>query len=307
MRNALLWASQNETLKAHVPRWGFVQRALRRFMPGPHLDDALDAAGSLVGRDITTMLTRLGENVVEAHQADAVVAHYVDAYDRIASLAIDTEVSIKPTQLGLDVSFEQAARGLEVLAAKAAETGNWLWIDMESSDYVEPTLELYKRVKSSHHPVGVCLQAYLHRTPSDIEALTPLEPGIRLVKGAYKEPASLALTKRTEIDDAFFRQGAQLLKAEGVRLALATHDLALLDRLEVVADAVGRSRDSYEIQMLYGIRMDDQIRYASFGYRVRNLISYGEEWYPWYVRRLAERPANLGFVARNIFSGAGAG
>ena len=302
MRNALLWASQNESLRTHVPRWGFVQRALRQFMPGEHLEDALDTAVALGKHSISTMLTRLGENVQEVHQADAVVAHYLEAYDRIANLELDTEISIKPTQLGLDLGFELAAHGLEALAAKAAATGNWLWIDMESSPYVEQTLALYKQVKASHFPIGVCLQAYLHRTPADIDDLIPLEPGIRLVKGAYKEPPSQAVTKRSEIDEAFFRQGVQLLKADGVRLALATHDVTLLDRLEVVADAVGRGRRAYEIQMLYGIRMEDQYRYAASGYRMRNLTSYGEQWYPWYLRRLAERPANLAFVARNVFS-----
>ena len=302
MRDALLWASQNESLKTHVPRWGFVQRALRQFMPGEHLEDALDTAVSLAERNIVTMLTRLGENIEDPSQAGAVVAHYLDAYDRIAHLGLDTEISIKPTQLGLDLEFELAATGLETLAAKAESQGNWLWIDMESSGYVEPTLALYKRVKASHFPIGVCLQSYLHRTPSDIEELIPLDPGIRLVKGAYKEPSSLAVTRRSDIDEAFFRQGVQLLQAGGVRLALATHDVTLLDRLEVVADALGRGRDSYEIQMLYGIRMENQYRYASAGYRMRNLTSYGEQWYPWYVRRLAERPANLAFVARNAFA-----
>jgi proline dehydrogenase len=302
MRDALLWASQNQTLKVHVPRWGFVQRALRQFMPGERLEDALQVAKTLADRGIMTMLTHLGEHVTESDQADEVVSHYMDAYDRIAGMGLDTEISIKPTQLGLELDFEQAAGRVETLAAKAEASGNWLWFDMEASPYVESTLVLFKRVKASHFPVGVCLQAYLHRTPSDIEDLIPLQPGIRLVKGAYKEPSSLAIARRQDIDEAFFRQGARLLQEEGVRLALATHDVTLLDRLGVVADAIGRGKETYEIQMLYGIRMDDQYRYATTGYRIRNLISYGEQWYPWYVRRLAERPANLAFVARNVFA-----
>ena len=302
MRDALLWASKNETLKTHVPRWGFVQRALRQFMPGERLEDALETATMLAGRDITSMFTKLGENLTDLAQADAVVEHYVGAFDRIAALGLDSEISVKPTQLGLDLDPEHAARSLETLAAKAEETGNWLWVDMESSEYVQPTIDLYKRVKSKHFPVGICLQSYLHRTPQDIKDLIPLQPGIRLVKGAYKEPASLAITKRSDIDEAFFRQGADLLTAEGVRLGLATHDVTLLDRLEVVARAIGRGKDAYEIQMLFGIRMEDQYRYAADGYRMRDLTAYGEQWYPWYVRRLAERPANLAFVARNVFA-----
>ena len=302
MRDALLWASRNETLKTHVPRWGFVQRALRQFMPGERLEDALQAATMLAGNGVTSMFTKLGENLTDVAQADAVVEHYLGAFERIAALGLDTEISVKPTQLGLDLNLEHAARGLETLAAKADEMGNWLWIDMESSEYVQPTIDLYKRVKASHHPVGICLQSYLHRTPQDIKDLIPLQPGIRLVKGAYKEPASVAITKRAENDEAFFRQAAELLSTDGVRLALATHDLTLLDRLEVVARVAGRAKDSYEIQMLFGIRMEDQYRYAAKGYAMRDLTAYGEQWYPWYVRRLAERPANLAFVARNVFA-----
>ena len=304
MRDALLWASKNETLKTHVPRWGFVQRALRQFMPGERLEDALEAAATLAGRGVTSMFTKLGENLTEVAQADEVVEHYLDAYERIAAQGLDTEISVKPTQLGLDLDFEQAARNLETLAAKAEAMGNWLWVDMESSEYVEPTLELYRRAKTKHSPVGVCLQAYLHRTPQDIANLAPLQPGIRLVKGAYKEPAEIALTKRREIDEAFFRIGADLLAAtaDGVKLGFGTHDVPLLDRLEVVAEAAGIGKDAYEIQMLYGVRMEDQYRYAGAGYRMRDLTAYGEQWYPWYLRRLAERPANLTFVARNLFA-----
>jgi proline dehydrogenase len=304
MRDALLWASRNQTLATHIPRWGFVKRALRQFMPGERLEDALETATMLAGRTVTSVFTKLGENLTDLAQADAVVEHYLGAFDRIAALGLDTEISVKPTQLGLDLDYEHAVRSLETLAAKAAEMDNWLWVDMESSEYVQPTIDLYKRVKAEHFPVGICLQAYLHRTSADIADLVPLQPGIRLVKGAYKEPASLAVTKKAEIDEAFFRLGAELLSAtaDGVRLGLGTHDVTLLDRLEVVARAAGIGKDAYEIQMLFGIRMADQYRYAAEGYRMRDLTAYGEQWYPWYLRRLAERPANLVHVARNIFA-----
>ena len=304
VRSALLWASENETLQTHVPQWGFVQRALRQFMPGEELSDALGAAADLADRGVTSMITRLGEHVTDGAQAEEVVAHYRAAYEQIAAGSVDTEVSVKPTQLGLDLDFDGAVSAVEALAGLAESRGNWLWLDMEASDYVDPTIELFRRVKASHASVGICLQAYLHRTPADLAALVPLRPGIRLVKGAYREPRSIALTDRAEIDEAFFRLGAELLSAtaDGVRLGLASHDVRLLDRLGVVADAAGVTRDRYEIQMLYGIRMTDQYRYAGQGYRMRTLISYGQQWYPWYVRRLAERPANLGFVIRNLFA-----
>lgn len=304
MRNALLWASENQALRTHVSRWGFVQRALRQFMPGEELADALGAASDLDKRGLSSMFTRLGEHLTDVSQAEDVVAHYTAAYNEIAKGSLDTEISVKPTQLGLDLDFEAAVSAVTALAGLAADRGNWLWLDMEASEYVDPTIELFRRVNATHSSVGICLQAYLHRTPGDMATLVPMRPGIRLVKGAYREPRSIALTDRAEIDDAFFRLGAELLTAtaDGVRLGLASHDVPLLDRLGVVAKAAGVGKDAYEIQMLFGIRMADQYRYAREGYRVRTLISYGEQWYPWYVRRLAERPANLGFVVRNLFA-----
>lgn len=304
MRNALLWASENQTLKDHVPRWPFVQRALRKFMPGETLEDAIGAARNLAGRGVTTTFSTLGEHVTTLYQAEGVTEEYLGVYDRIAELGLDAEVAVKLTHLGLDLDTETTIKNVEQLAARAEETGTWLWIDMESSEYVDPTFDVYKQVRSVHAPVGVCVQAYLHRTPQDLEDLLPLEPGIRLVKGAYKEPASVSIHKHADVDDAFFRIGADLLTkiGGGLRLALATHDVALLDRMGVVAKAAGISNTDYEIQMLYGIRMEDQLRYGAEGYDMRTVIPYGEEWYPWYVRRLAERPANLWHVARNAFA-----
>lgn len=304
MRDTLLWASQNDVLKRQVPQRKFVQRALRQFMPGERLEDAIEAAAGLATRGVSTTFTALGENLTEASQADAVVAHYVDVYDRIAAVGLDTEVSVKLTQLGLDLDVELAVANMEILATKADQTGNWLWVDIEASDYVDRTIEVFRRVKADHSDVGLCLQAYLHRTPRDVEDLLPTRPGLRLVKGAYKEPASVALTSKSEVDHAYLEIGERLIGAgaDGVRVALATHDVALLDRLEAVARSAGQGNQGYEIQMLYGIRTADQLRFAAEGFRMRTLIAYGAQWYPWYLRRLAERPANLWFVARNLFS-----
>ena len=243
-----------------------------------------------------------GENLAHPEEVDEVVGDYLAAFDAIAANNLDTEVSVKLTQLGLDLDPELTAEAVMRLAAAAERHGTWLWIDMESSEYVDRTLDVYRRVKAQHEKVGVCLQAYLHRTPADIEALAPLRPGIRLVKGAYKEPPSLAVTKRADIDEAFFRTGLDLLTrtTDGVRLALASHDVELIDRVEAADRVRAGGPGSFEVHMLYGIRMADQHRYADDGYIVRTLISYGREWYPWYVRRLAERPANLGFVIRNL-------
>lgn len=303
MQKGLLWASQNETLRTRLPRYRFVRRAVRKFMPGETIEDALGAARSFAGQGLPTTLTQLGENVTTADEADAVVRHYLDVLARVSGLGLDTEISVKLTHLGLDFDPELTNRNTERLAARARDLGNWLWIDMEASPYVEATLRLYRRLSADFPHVGVCLQAYLRRTASDIDSL-PTGGGIRLVKGAYRESPSLLVGPKRAVDESYFdlaqtlalpaRQGSQ-------RLALATHDLELIGRIEQAANHAGAGRDAYEIQMLYGIRHADQFRLLGQGYRVRTLIAYGSSWYPWYLRRLAERPTNLFFVARNLF------
>jgi proline dehydrogenase len=303
MRNTLLWASQNDFLKAHVPRRKFVQRAVRRFMPGVMIEDALVAANKLSDKGITTTFTALGENITDIAEADAELEHYLGAYDTIDRVGTDTEISVKLTHLGLDIDTERTASHVAALATRAQAAGNWLWIDMESSEYVDATLQLYREVLESHGNVGVCLQAYLNRTPDDIADLAPLRPGIRLVKGAYKEPADIAATEKDEIDRRFVLVGKAILEnTDQIKVALASHDVDLLNELTAHAEANGVGKDQYEIQMLYGIRVPDQERMAAQGFRMRTLVGYGEGWYPWYMRRLAERPANLGFVVRSLFS-----
>lgn len=304
-RSALLWASQNRRLAKQVPRLPFVRRALRKFMPGETADAAIDAAQRLATGNISTTLTNLGENLTELTQADAVTDHYLEVQDRIHALGLDAEVSIKLTHLGLDLDVGRAAENLHRLTARAQQLGSWVWVDMESSSYVDATLDVYRRTRQQYSNVGVCLQAYLHRTPQDMAELLSHRPGIRLVKGAYREPGDVALQKKRDIDERFHEIAVELLRplaAGSARVALATHDVDLLDRIAADAQTAGLDMDAYEIQMLYGIRTADQLRLADAGYRVRTLISYGEAWYPWYMRRLAERPSNLWFVARNVFS-----
>lgn len=303
MRRILLWLAGNRWLRDRVPRWRFTRRAVRRFMPGERLEDALGAAERFAGEGIGTILTRLGENVTSLGEADAVAEHYLRAYDEIGALGLDAWISVKPTQLGLDLDPEATHAHLERLAARAAEVGSQLWLDMESTAYTEATVALYERLRPDHPATGICLQAYLRRTDADIDRLLPISPGIRLVKGAYAEPGRVAFTSRRDVDRRFQRLAVRLLVDGvplGARLALGTHDVQLVQRIAAEAAAAGVGRDAFEVQMLYGIRMDDQRRLARHGYRVRDLISYGEGWYPWYLRRLAERPANLLFVARQL-------
>jgi proline dehydrogenase len=212
-------------------------------------------------------------------------------------------VSVKPTQLGLDLDPERTLAHLRRLAEKAESTGSYLWIDMEGSDYVEATVALYERLRAEHPRTGICLQAYLKRTPSDIERLRPLDPAIRLVKGAYDEPAAIAYRDRRQVDASFLSIAVDFLKTgrgRPVRLGLGTHDVALIEQIAEQVSPAGVPRDGFEVEMLYGIRAREQYRLAKAGYRVQTLIAYGEHWYPWYMRRLAERPANVVFAIRSL-------
>ncbi|MFM8943677.1 MAG: proline dehydrogenase family protein [Actinomycetota bacterium] len=300
-RDAILWAADNPTLRATLPRYGFVRRTVRRFMPGETLDAALDAAAVL---GLPTTFTRLGENVTEIAEADAVADHYEDAFRRIAERGLDTEISVKLTQLGLDLDVERTVAHVRRLAAGAERAGNRLFLDMESSPYVDRTLDVARRVRAEGAPIGVCLQAYLRRTVGDVGSLLPTGMAIRFVKGAYKEDPALLVGGKREIDAAYHALAMTVLRAtdDPSRLALGTHDVDLIRRIDADIAWRDRSRQAYEVQMLYGIRVADQHGLAREGFRVRPLIAYGEHWYPWFMRRLAERPANVLMAVRNLLA-----
>ena len=301
MRRVLLWMARNPWLRRQVPRLWFVRRALRRFMPGETLEDALIAAESYAPKWIGGLFTHLGENLADAAEADAVAAHYLDALEQIRARGLDIEISLKLTQLGLDLDPEMARRHLAVLATRARELGvGRVWIDMEGSDYTEATVALYEQLLPEQPNLGICLQAYLKRTAVDIERLLPLRPAIRMVKGAYDEPARIAYRTRPEVDAAFVAACVSILRDGNATLGLGTHDVRLIEQIGASAEASGVPRGAYEVQMLYGIRTGELERLARAGYRARVLIAYGEFWYPWYVRRLAERPANVTFVLRQL-------
>jgi proline dehydrogenase len=305
MRKALLAASTNAWLRDHVTKYGFVRRSVTRFMPGERIDDALEAAKQLQGLGITTILTRLGENLTKAEEAEEVTQHYLDVLDRVNAAGLDAHVSIKPTQLGLDLDRVLCERNLDRLVERTELRKNFLWIDMEGSPYVDPTLALYKRTRAKTTKVGVALQAYLYRTPKDVEDLIPLGPAIRVVKGAYLEPPDVAYPKKSDVDQAFFQLCTRLMAEDarkaGALLHIATHDIPLADRLVAYIKEHTIPQSACEFAMLYGIQRQQQLRLAREGRRLRVLISYGEYWFPWYMRRLAERPANVWFVVRTMF------
>jgi proline dehydrogenase len=303
MRRVFLWAARNRWLKERLPRFRFMRRAVRRFMPGETLEDALAAALPLQAAGIATMYTRLGENLEQLADADEVADHYIAAIDKIVAAGITGEVSVKPTQLGLDLDPEICLAHLVRIAEHAAAAGSYLWIDMEGSAYCEATIELYERLRATQPRTGICLQAYLKRTAADIERLRPLDPAIRLVKGAYDEKESIAYRNRRNVDANFVGLAVAFLidgRGRPIRLGLGTHDVALIEQIADGVKASGIGLDGFEVAMLYGIRTDQQFRLAKAGFRVQALIAYGEHWYPWYMRRLAERPANVWFVMRQM-------
>jgi len=307
MRSVLLAISENRWMRERGPRLWFVRRAARRFMPGEAFVDMLRAAGELRPLGIDAVFTRLGENVTDAAEAAAVTRHYLEVLDAIASKGIGCEPSIKLTQLGLDLGAEQAYANLRRLAERSHATGNYLWIDMEQSSYVDVTLDLTKRLRAEYPRVGVCLQAYLYRTAEDLEALIGEGIGVRLVKGAYKEPAELAYPKKADVDENFFRLSVAMLEGlgrkNGFRPVFGTHDVTLITRIRAHAERAGLAARDVEVHMLYGIQRVEQDRLIKEGAIVRVLVAYGAYWFPWYMRRLAERPANVWFVLRSMFAG----
>jgi proline dehydrogenase len=305
MRKVLLAGSTNPWLRDRATKTAFVRRSVSRFMPGEQIDDAIRAAAELQPQGITTILTKLGENLTRTEEAEEVTQHYLEVLDRIAASGLDAQISVKPTQLGLDLDRGLCERNLDRLIARAEERNNFVWIDMESSPYVAPTLELYRRTRANTTRIGIALQAYLYRTEQDVESLVPLGAAIRIVKGAYLEPADVAFPRKADVDANYHRLCTRLLAPDarkpGALLHIATHDVALADRLLAYIAQQNVPPSAYEFAMLYGIQRGQQLRLAREGRRVRVLISYGEYWFPWYMRRLAERPANMWFVVRTLF------
>jgi len=305
VRKALLWASTNAWIRENAMRTGFVRRSVSKFMPGERVDDAIEAAKGLRPARVNTILTRLGENIAHIGEADEVCEHYLQVIDLITAAGIDSQISVKPTQLGYDQDPEVCVKHCLRLIERCEQTNTFFWLDMESSPYVDGTIALFKRLRERTPNIGIAIQAYLFRTEKDVEELVAMGSAIRMVKGAYLEPADVAFPKKADVDENFFKVCERLLQDDNVRPGalthIGTHDVGLQDRLlKVIADRKVSS-DRYEFAMLFGIQPARQKQLAAEGARTRCLISYGEYWFPWYMRRLAERPANIGFVVKNMF------
>lgn len=305
MRSMLLAASQNVWLREHAVNYPFVRRSVSRFMPGETLQAALAAAQALRLKNLGSVFTHLGENVSDRDEARKVTEHYLEVLDRIHQLSLPTEVSVKLTQLGLDLSPEFCCDNLVQIIQRESRSAT-VWVDMEASNYADATLNIYKSTLKNRPNVGICLQSYLRRTQKDVADLLSLRPNIRLVKGAYKEPPEIAFPKKADVDENYFVLAQELLRAQSAgecaRAAFGTHDVALIRRLADFVSQQGYAKTSFEVQMLFGIQRVEQERLAREGYRSIVLVAYGSYWYPWFVRRLAERPANLWFMLRNVFS-----
>ncbi len=293
IRPLLLRMSGSRWVEGQMRRRSFARRAVRRFMPGESLEEALDAAAALRWG---VVLTELGENVGSRADVERVRDGYLGAVERVREREVDAELSVKPTHLGLDLGEELCTEAIRALAVAVGPSGGTLWVDMEDSSYVDRTLALVYALQGAPAPVGVCLQAYLHRTPDDLEALLAAGIPIRLVKGAYREPPDRTIAEKREVDRRYLELARKMRDSPppGGRHVLGTHDTRILRALRGEEGGLG----SLEVQMLYGIGGGEQARLWSEGVPLRTLISYGESWFPWYMRRLAERPANLWFVLR---------
>ena len=291
-----------------VTRWGWVRwlftqtrvgrRVALRFVAGESLDDAVAAARRLTAQGMSASLDHLGEHVSDANLALLARDAYLACIDRIASEGLDANISVKLTQLGMGLDDALCAGSLDVLARRAAEVGVTVTVDMEESAHTDTTIDLYEAAQKEHGNLGLALQAYLRRTPDDLERLVPSGGHIRLCKGAYDEPEQIAFQSREEVNDAFDRLLEPLFAAPAVTPAVATHDE---DRIAAALPLADSRIAPYEFQMLYGVRTPLQQSLVERGHPLRVYVPYGDAWYPYLTRRIAERPANIWFFVRALF------
>jgi proline dehydrogenase len=297
LRKGILVAADSPSIRRVVRSHG-MRFGAGRFVAGETLDECVVVLRRLNEQGLYANTTLLGEGVLEPGETEAVVRAYREIIDRLADERLRANVALKLTHLGLDVDEELALRNLRELVEHAESRDNFIRIDMEQSSYVDATLRIYRRLREDGlDSIGTVLQSYLYRTPGDLGALLPLEPNLRLVKGAYLEPHDIAYAHKTEVDEAYGRLMERML-SDGGHTAIATHDDRLIRRAIAFANEHGIERDRFEFQMLYGVRPQLQLKLARDGYKVLVATPFGPDWYPYLMRRLGERPANLLFFAR---------
>ncbi len=301
-RAALLYLSQKTELKDYFSKLPGFDRVTRRFIAGENIDDAIAAILELNHAGLTATFDHLGESVTSRAEAEADAREYLRVLDRIEATGVNSNVSVKLTQLGLEISEDYCLQNTRRIVEAAKRHNNFVRIDMEDSSKTDATLRIFKRLFGEYGNVGVVLQAYLYRAERDLDEALKMGARIRLCKGAYKEPAEVAFPKKSDVDANFVRLMKKLLKS-GIYHGIATHDEKMIAATKEFAAREGVPQDAFEFQMLYGVRRDLQLKLAREGYRMRVYVPYGEHWYPYFMRRLAERPANVWFVLKNLFKG----
>ena len=301
-RSALIYLSRQEGLKEFATRFSLFKRLTTRFIAGEDIDEAVAAIKDLNARGCTASFDHLNESVGSTTETEAEVREYLDVLARIDESGIDSNVSIKLTQFGLEIDPELAYRNARRVVDDAVRRGNFVRVDMEGSNVTQSTIDVFKRLREEFglNDVGIVLQSYLYRTMDDAQALLKIPARIRICKGAYNEPPEVAYPDKKDVDDNYVRV-MQLLLASGVYHGIATHDPKMIDATVDFAQREGIGKGAFEFQMLYGIRRDLQEQLSRDGYRMRVYVPYGKHWYPYFMRRLAERPANVWFVMKNLF------
>jgi len=302
LRSFFITLSERRRLRAFAEQTSLGRKLSQRFVAGTGMDDAIAVAQKLNAAGISVTLDALGENVSDEAQAQRAGAIYEELLQRIGALKLDANVSLKLTQMGMDLPGGVAERIVAQLARQATAIGSFVRVDMEGSPYTEATIQLVRRIHAvpEQKEIGIVLQSYLRRTQADMHALLAEGIRIRLCKGAYQEPAEIAFAAKADVDANYIALMQELLTS-GIYHGLATHDEAIIEQTKVFAAANKIDLQSFEFQMLYGIRRDLQETLVKQGYRVRVYVPFGKEWYPYFMRRLAERPANAIFLAKNLF------
>lgn len=304
LRSFLLYLSRNRRLERAILKFSWAKRAAHRFVAGETAEEALQVVKRLNERGLLATLDHLGENVTNREEARAAAEEYLKLLPKIAELGLQSHVSLKLTQMGLDIGKEFCRENVERIVAKAEELKNFVRIDIEGSEYTTRTFDLFAELRGKYKNVGAALQANLRRSEQDLKDLIELGANVRLCKGAYKEPPEIAYQKKREVDASYLKLLEMLLspeaRAKGAYAAIATHDERMIAQAKELAARNGIGKEEFEFQMLLGIRGRLAEELAREGYRMRIYVSYGTEWYPYYMRRLAERPANLLFILRNI-------
>jgi proline dehydrogenase len=303
-RDSLLWLSQREGLKDFATRFRFFKKLTTRFVAGDSIDEVIPFIRQLNAENCTASFDHLNESVGSAAEADGEVAEYLNILAKIDESHIRSNVSIKLTQFGLGLDPELAYRNARRIVEDANRRGNFVRVDMEGSDVTQVTIDIFKRLRAEFglNDVGIVLQSYLYRTYADAQELVKLPARIRICKGAYSEPPEVAFPDKKDVDANYIKV-MQLLLASGTYHGIATHDPKMIDATVDFVKREGIGKEKFEFQMLYGIRRDLQRQLARDGYNVRIYVPYGKHWYPYFMRRLAERPANVWFVLKNLAKG----